>query len=94
MPNGYYCTALHAAAYEGHAQIVEYLLKEGVRADLVDAKNITPLVLACLNNREDVVRKLLSNPNNQANVLGPGPRDHEQLVYGTRSRLAYCDITR
>ena len=42
-------TPLHVAAYNGHPEVIEVLLKHGARKDLTDDSNRTPLQDAELN---------------------------------------------
>ncbi|MEQ1749221.1 MAG: ankyrin repeat domain-containing protein [Prosthecobacter sp.] len=66
-------TALHWAAYHDKADVVTQLLAAGADAD-ADAANrygITPLLLACQNGSEEIVRSLL-NAGADANVKQRG----------------------
>ena len=53
-------TALHAAAYAGHAEVVAFLLKHGAPVDARDNKDRTPLHLAAYAGQADVIRALLA----------------------------------
>uniref|UniRef100_A0A5K3EWG0 ANK_REP_REGION domain-containing protein n=1 Tax=Mesocestoides corti TaxID=53468 RepID=A0A5K3EWG0_MESCO len=54
-------TPLHAAAYCGEAEVVEFLLKHNARVNVKDAKWYTPLHRACASNASSVVKLLLEN---------------------------------
>ena len=54
-------TPLHLAADNGHAEIVEYLLKKGVPANIKDSKGITPLHLASKNGFIEIIQTLRKN---------------------------------
>ena len=51
-------TALHLAASEGHAHVVEYLIAEGVKLSAVDRWGGTPLSDARRNDQELVITLL------------------------------------
>lgn len=55
-------TALHAAAYAGHAPIVKCLLDRGAQLNTIDAKNSSPLHLAALKGRVETVAMMLEHP--------------------------------
>ena len=48
-------TALHAAAEQGHTDVVQLLLENGAREDARDADEMTPLLLACEFKRDSVI---------------------------------------
>ena len=52
-------TALHWGAYHDKADIVAQLLASGAKADPANRYGITPLLLACENGSEGIVRALL-----------------------------------
>ncbi|KAN0128635.1 hypothetical protein V8E53_013554 [Lactarius tabidus] len=52
-------TALHAASFKGHLQVVRYLLQHGVDVNARDSGQETPLLLASFQGRGDVVQCLL-----------------------------------
>jgi ankyrin repeat protein len=54
-------TALHDAAKYGMADIVRLLIGKNANPFLVDCDNNTPLILAVMNNRADVIKVLLDN---------------------------------
>ncbi|MBL9155821.1 MAG: ankyrin repeat domain-containing protein, partial [Verrucomicrobiales bacterium] len=52
-------TALHWPAYHDDAEAVETLLASGAKAETPNRYGITPLLLACENGNETIVRALL-----------------------------------
>ena len=58
-PGGKCGTALHAASFEGHLQVVRYLLRLGVDVNVRNTENDTPLLLASMEGHLDVVQCLL-----------------------------------
>ncbi|XP_020596139.1 ankyrin repeat-containing protein P16F5.05c-like, partial [Phalaenopsis equestris] len=51
--------ALHMAAANGHVDIVEYLIRNGVDVNTSNTEKNTPLHWACLNGKKEVVRALI-----------------------------------
>ena len=54
-------TALHAASFEGHLQVVRYLLRHCVDVDFRNSGDYTPLSLASWRGHRDVVQCLLDH---------------------------------
>ena len=54
-------TALHSASYKGHLQVVRYLLRHGVDANVRDSGKDTPFLLASWQGHTDVARCLLEH---------------------------------
>ena len=54
-------TALHSASFEGHLQVVRYLLRLGVDVNVRDSTNDTPLLFASWKGHQDVVQCLLEH---------------------------------
>ena len=54
-------TALHSASFDGHLQVVRYLLRFGVNVNVRDEGNDTPLLLASWMGHRDVVQCLLEH---------------------------------
>jgi ankyrin repeat protein len=54
-------TALHSASFEGHLQVVRYLLRHGVDVNVRNSANSTSLILASWNGHLDVVQCLLDH---------------------------------
>jgi hypothetical protein len=54
-------TALHSASFEGHLQVVRYLLRHGVDVNFRDSGNDTSLLLASWKGHRDVVQCLLEH---------------------------------
>ena len=52
-------TALHMAAYNGHTEIVDYLLKKGATVDCRDRDKKTPLIHACTGPFSATVKALI-----------------------------------
>ena len=69
-PNGY--SALHIAARQGHVDIVEYLLAQGIEVDLQDRRGHTALHLAVWGQHEDIVDLLISHGANANHNKGQG----------------------
>ncbi|MEW8546505.1 MAG: ankyrin repeat domain-containing protein [Candidatus Thiodiazotropha sp.] len=59
--NGKGSTALHEAVSEDCPEILDLLLAARPNVDVVDMRNNTPLMKACLSRREQVMLKLLEN---------------------------------
>jgi ankyrin repeat protein len=59
-PCGQYYTPLHAAAAEGHRQIVESLISCGAEIELEDARGLRPIHLAAENGCTEVLEFLIS----------------------------------
>ena len=57
-------TALHAASFSGHLQVVRLLLRHGVHVDIRDYAGRTPLRFASQLGRGDVVRYLIDHGAN------------------------------
>ena len=58
-PDNRRATPLHIAAYNGHLDVVEYLLTEGVEMDVVDDNDNSPISLAAQQGHFRVVRLLI-----------------------------------
>ena len=54
------CTALHYAASKGHLELAQALIASGAKLGLRDNSGATPLHRAVANNRQDVVKEILS----------------------------------
>ena len=54
-------TALHSASFEGHLQVVRYLLQLGVDINVRNFANCTPLLFASWKGHRDVVQCLLDH---------------------------------
>lgn len=54
-------SALHAAAGQGHAEIVERLIAAGLDVSVVNEDNCTPLFEAVSNKRPEIVKILLDH---------------------------------
>lgn len=50
---------LHSACYEGHPEVVEFLLEKGADIEALNGRGFTPLQLAVYGGRRDVVELLL-----------------------------------
>lgn len=53
-------TALHTAAYWGHWRMAEFLIKNGASLNMKDNDGLTPMQVAQIENRNDVVSSLKS----------------------------------
>src|SRR5688572_10448784 len=59
-------TALHAAVYADHLEVVDALLRAGAKAGAADRYGVTPLYIAAVNGSATMVRRLLdagADPN-------------------------------
>jgi palmitoyltransferase ZDHHC13/17 len=56
-------TALHWAAYKGHAEIIQILINSGVDLQKTDNFGSTPLHLSCLSGNLQCVRLLCQKRN-------------------------------
>lgn len=74
------CTALHAAAGRGHADIVALLLRHDAPVDVTDKDNSTPLQLAARHKHSDCVRLLLAFGANIRAVNEGRGKDVTRLV--------------
>jgi ankyrin repeat protein len=54
-------TALHSASFQGHLQVVRYLLQHGVDVNDLNSGNDTPLLLASVHGHLDVIQCLLQH---------------------------------
>ena len=66
---GRFGTPLHSASFEGHLQVVRYLLRRGVNVNVRNSANDTPLLLASWQGHLDVVQCLLEH-GADVNLLG------------------------
>ena len=72
-PDGY--SGLHNAAYHNYGELLELLLSQpGVNVNITNNRNQTPLMLACMEGHENIVRRLC-----QVNGIDPNIRD---VYYG------------
>ncbi|CAN0232489.1 unnamed protein product, partial [Laminaria digitata] len=62
-------TGFHFAAYCGRVQALEYLLSQGGDALKSNRRGQTPAMLAALTGRTEVLKWLLENTKNVADVL-------------------------
>ena len=83
-------TVLHAAAFEGQTDVVQYLLGKGADANEVDSDGITALMKAAVRGHIDVVKVLVEagadidatgNSDITAAWLAAGEGQHEVLKY-------------
>ena len=74
-------SALHYAAGFGHIDIVDILLEAGESANVRDTNGNTPLTLACSNDRQAVMNKLLQAG---ANIKALNRRNYSAIDYGIR----------
>ena len=58
---GFCGTALHSASYNGHLQVVLYLLRHGVDVNVRDSGKDTPFLLASWQGHTDVAKCLLEH---------------------------------
>jgi len=49
-------TALHWAVYYNHKEIVEFLLMQGASPFIVDNQGVTPIDVARINNRKEILK--------------------------------------
>ena len=50
---------MHLAVKRGHHHLINFLVERGNRVDVIDCIGRTPLHIACINNDEECVKKLL-----------------------------------
>ena len=58
---GHWGTPLHSASFEGHLQVVRYLLRHGVDVNVRDSADDTPFLLASWQGHLEVVQCLLEH---------------------------------
>lgn len=58
-PDGGATCALHAASAGGHLIIVHLLISAGAHKEVLDKSQYTPLMLAILNNHNEIVKYLI-----------------------------------
>lgn len=63
--NKFEWTPLHAAAYKGNIQLVEYLLSKGANKEAINKSGYTPTMLAEMNGHHEVVNILGGKQQNQ-----------------------------
>lgn len=52
-------TAMHDAAWQGHTEVLKFLISKGASATRTDKHNRTPFMFACLGKNEETARYLL-----------------------------------
>ena len=64
-------TGLHFAAHHNYEELLELLLVQtGVNVNMKDNNKETPLLKACYEGRENIVRRLCQVPDIQLNDIG------------------------
>lgn len=58
MLNKFEWTPLHAAAFKGNIQLVEYLLSKGANKEATNTSGYTPQMLADMNGHHELKRLL------------------------------------
>ena len=77
-------TALVQAAQQGFVEVVRFLVEEGkADVDKVDHRGATPLMMACINGREAVVRLLLEKGADKS-IETTNPPGHTALSVAGR----------
>lgn len=76
-------TALHWAAYKGHADLVRLLIYSGVPLHCTDNFGSTPLHLACLSGNLTCVRLLCEKVRNTNNCIVYYVTVRIQIIHGT-----------
>ena len=89
MSDSYGRTALHYAAEQGHAPIIDILLKAGSFVNAMDCEGVTPLYLASARGNTDAVLSLVKQSAN-VNMRAP---DKSTPLHTAASR-GQLDITR
>ena len=67
-------TALHGAAYRGVPEVAEYLIQNGAKLDVTDARGLSPLIVASGVNYIDYFSGLSKSPKT-AEVLRNAMKD-------------------
>lgn len=83
---------LHLAAYFGHGQVVDQLLKRGANVDIQNEEGDTPLHKAAYTGREDIVITLITGQADVFILNGDGLRAYELTKSeGIRRALAAAE---
>eukprot|EP00602_Paraphysomonas_sp_CaronLab_P010021 CAMPEP_0185036860 /NCGR_PEP_ID=MMETSP1103-20130426/30466_1 /TAXON_ID=36769 /ORGANISM="Paraphysomonas bandaiensis, Strain Caron Lab Isolate" /LENGTH=835 /DNA_ID=CAMNT_0027574591 /DNA_START=1044 /DNA_END=3551 /DNA_ORIENTATION=- len=73
-------TALHAASFAGNLEIVQFLLKNGAKADILDEMGQTALHKACCSDSLIVVKTLLGLAEEYPTILCSNNQDRCNLL--------------
>lgn len=78
--------ALHVTVRAGSLVYTKYLLDRGANPNVQDGKGDTPLLIATLANRQDLVEALLDSRSVKANVNMPDGRGFTALIRAVQNR--------
>lgn len=73
-------TACHYAAFCGHLEILQALIKRGADAEKKDSEGRSPLDYAIWNGHEDCVKELLETPESDT-VIEKGDIDKSKSIF-------------
>ena len=90
--NKYSNTPLHLAAWSGHTSVVEILVGEGARIEVIN-KNKTPMQMAAQSGHTDTV-KLLKSKGTKTDVFGDKLRGKRKVKMegGRRVREWFSEL--
>ena len=73
---------IHIAAQIGDLELVKYLVKSGENPNIMDFGAKTPLLVAALNNNEDIVSYLVEYINEKDNAIQKKKENHKKFMLG------------
>lgn len=79
-------SALHVTVRGGNLTYTNFLLDRGANPNVQDGKGDTPLLIATLANRQDLVEALLNSRKVKANVNMPDGRGFTALIRAVQNR--------
>lgn len=82
-------TALHAACFNGHFEVVKLLIQIGMNVNVGNCKGQTPLLMACANGFFNIAKLLI---NNNANINQSDNEKFTPLLYASNSNLDTVEL--
>ncbi|CAG2227454.1 unnamed protein product [Mytilus edulis] len=82
-------TALHAACFNGHFEVVKLLIQIGMNVNEGNCKGQTPLLMACANGFFNIAKLLI---NNNANINQSDNEKFTPLLYASNSNLDTVEL--
>ncbi|CAC5357222.1 unnamed protein product [Mytilus coruscus] len=82
-------TALHAACYNGHFEVVKLLIQIGMNVNIGNCKGQTPLLMACANGFFNIAKLLIDN---NANINQSDNEKFTPLLYASNSNLDTVEL--